>query len=201
MYKGQTIQNKTTIVSLTVALMVASACSAVAQIGQQETVVPLPRSERGNARRTVVIRDRRPVSTLMVNGRPAPSDVDPQMIEGRVMVPIRFVAQELGAKVTWDPITRMVRLVQGNRTVTMTVGSTRADLNGLSQALAVAPVIRNGRTLLPLRDVARFSGGVADYNADTGVVFVTTAGGRGSTGSARTSGTSSSPGRGSGGGL
>jgi hypothetical protein len=104
------------------------------------------------------------------------------MIEGRMMVPIRFVAQELGATVTWDPNTRVVRLLKGNDSVTMTVGSTRADRNGLVQALAVAPVIRNGRTLLPLRDVARFTGGIADYNESTGVVFVTTAGGRGSVG-------------------
>ena len=39
----------------------------------------------------------RPTQQLIVNGRPARPDVAPQMIRGRMMVPIRFVAQELGA--------------------------------------------------------------------------------------------------------
>jgi N-acetylmuramoyl-L-alanine amidase len=115
----------------------------------------------------------------MVNGRAASADVDPQMIGGRMMVPIRFVAEELGANVTWDPKTRTVRLLQGNEDVTMTIGSTRSTVNGEGRALAVAPVIRRGRTLLPLRDVARFTGSMADYNPDTRTVFVTTPGGRG----------------------
>jgi hypothetical protein len=149
------------------------------QSGQRQTVVPLQNGRQGNSRDAIVIREPRPVSTLMVNGRPASSDVDPQMIGGSMMVPIRFVAEELGANVTWDPKTRTVQLLQGNDSVTMRVGSTRASMNGEPRAMAMAPVIRKGRTLLPLRDVARFTGGIADYNSSTRTVFVTTAAGRG----------------------
>ncbi|MEW9670072.1 carbonic anhydrase family protein [Ammoniphilus sp. 3BR4] len=39
---------------------------------------------------------------LIVNGKEIHSDVPPQMMNGRTMVPARFLAEELGAKVEWD---------------------------------------------------------------------------------------------------
>lgn len=46
--------------------------------------------------------------SIVVNGRPIQSDVPPQNVNGRVMVPIRFVAEALGASVGYDPATRTV---------------------------------------------------------------------------------------------
>ena len=40
---------------------------------------------------------------IMVNGIQMYPDVPPQMINGRTLVPIRFVAEALGADVQWDP--------------------------------------------------------------------------------------------------
>lgn len=39
---------------------------------------------------------------LIINGQEIETDVPPQMIDGRVMVPARFVAEPLGATVEWD---------------------------------------------------------------------------------------------------
>ncbi|MGF7184789.1 hypothetical protein GGQ84_000874 [Desulfitispora alkaliphila] len=39
---------------------------------------------------------------LIVNRQEVRTDVAPQMIDGRVMVPVRFVSEALGANVTWD---------------------------------------------------------------------------------------------------
>lgn len=39
---------------------------------------------------------------LIVNGQEIQCDVPPQNINGRVLVPARFVAESLGASVTWD---------------------------------------------------------------------------------------------------
>lgn len=39
---------------------------------------------------------------LIINGKEIQCDVPPQMINGRVMVPARFVAEPLGAEVLWD---------------------------------------------------------------------------------------------------
>lgn len=39
---------------------------------------------------------------IFVNGKELQSDVPPQMIDGRTMVPVRFIAEALGARVEWD---------------------------------------------------------------------------------------------------
>ena len=39
---------------------------------------------------------------LIINGQEIQCDVAPQNINGRVLVPARFVAESLGASVTWD---------------------------------------------------------------------------------------------------
>ncbi len=48
---------------------------------------------------------------LIVNGTEVPSDPAPQMIGGRVFVPVRFVAEALGAKVEWDDKTKTVNII------------------------------------------------------------------------------------------
>ncbi len=39
---------------------------------------------------------------LVVNGREVKPDVSPQLIKGRTMVPVRWVAEALGARVDWN---------------------------------------------------------------------------------------------------
>lgn len=45
---------------------------------------------------------------LIVNGAAVQCDVPPQIINGRVMVPVRFVADALGAEVDWNSATQTV---------------------------------------------------------------------------------------------
>lgn len=39
---------------------------------------------------------------LVVNGQEIKSDVPPQIIDGRTMVPVRFIAEALGSEIEWD---------------------------------------------------------------------------------------------------
>lgn len=126
--------------------------------------------------------------SLMVNGRPVQRDMTPRTVNGTIMVPIRFVAEYLGGSVDWKPNQRLVEVLRGRDRMTMTVGTTRATLNGEGRALSTAPVIRGGRTLIPLREVARFFNAQVQYNPSTRTVFVNTPGGSGGT-PAETTGT------------
>ena len=47
---------------------------------------------------------------LIVNGSEIKPDVPPQIINGRTMVPIKWVAEALGAEVEWDGNNRIVKL-------------------------------------------------------------------------------------------
>ncbi|SMB83509.1 MORN repeat-containing protein [Desulfonispora thiosulfatigenes DSM 11270] len=47
---------------------------------------------------------------LVLNGRNIPTDQPPVITEGRVLVPLRFISEALGAKVDWLDETRIVRI-------------------------------------------------------------------------------------------
>jgi len=49
--------------------------------------------------------------TLLVDGNNVQCDVPPQIINGRTMVPVRFVAEALGAKVEWVPSVNAVKII------------------------------------------------------------------------------------------
>ena len=48
------------------------------------------------------------VIRIFVNGQEVVPDVPPQVIDSRVMVPARFIAEPLGASVEWDAVNRAV---------------------------------------------------------------------------------------------
>ena len=59
--------------------------------------------------RTIILQIDNP--TARVNDRAVPLDVPPTVIGGRTMVPTRFIAESLGARVVWDGPTRTVSVV------------------------------------------------------------------------------------------
>jgi len=47
-----------------------------------------------------------------VGGRTVKLDVPPTITNGRTLVPLRFVAENLGLTVSWDEVTRTVTLIK-----------------------------------------------------------------------------------------
>ncbi len=104
-------------------------------------------------------------TTILVNQQKLASDVTPQNINNRLMVPFRRIVEALGGFSLWDETKQEVVMVLGNRYVAVTIGSSTmaygtakpisADSYMLEQQgterLDVAPQIMNGRTLVPLR--------------------------------------------------
>ena len=50
---------------------------------------------------------------LFVNNQEVVPDVPPVIIDGRVMVPARFIAEPLGATVEWDEIANTITITSG----------------------------------------------------------------------------------------
>lgn len=57
---------------------------------------------------------------LMVNGQYIQCDVQPQIINGRTMIPVATVAQALGATVSWDEVNQTVIINQKATSTTST---------------------------------------------------------------------------------
>lgn len=85
-------------------------------------------------------------------------DVAPLIMNGRTMVPLRFVGEILQAEVIWEAATRQVIYRSPQREILLTVDRLQATVDGNSIQLDTAPVIQQGRTLVPLRFVSEWMG-------------------------------------------
>lgn len=78
----------------------------------------------------------------------------PIIIQGRTLLPIRAVIEAMGGTVGWNANTRKVTITLKNTTITLTINSKQAMVNGKAKELDVRPQIINERTMVPLRFVA-----------------------------------------------
>jgi hypothetical protein len=110
-----------------------------------------------------------------VDGRPVRfADVGPNYQQGRVLVPVRGVFEDMGAWVQWNPTQRVVTAGRGDVNVTLPIGSTIASVNGRSVALDVPAQIVNGRTMVPLRFISESLGAEVNWVDTTRTVQINT---------------------------
>ena len=112
-------------------------------------------------------------------------DVAPQIIDGRVMVPIRGVLENLGALVKWDDETQTVSARKSSKTVSLEIGSndvtldkgeTNDDGSAKTETIQtdVAAQLVFDRTLVPLRVISEAMGYSVDWNDETYTVSIST---------------------------
>jgi len=82
----------------------------------------------------------------------------PQYINGRVLVPLRGVFEQMGADVNWDPQTRMVSAMRNGSDVELRIGDRLAMVNGTTMNLDVPAMIIGGATMVPIRFVSEALG-------------------------------------------
>ena len=116
------------------------------------------------------------------------TDQGPTIVDGRTLVPVRGVFEELGFEVDWEQDTETARLTRSGHEVVLTIGSANFITNGESHTLDVPAQIIGGRTMLPIRAVLESVGYSVDWDvmdsADsspmTSVVRISSSGRRGS---------------------
>ncbi|HOB81739.1 MAG TPA: copper amine oxidase N-terminal domain-containing protein [Peptococcaceae bacterium] len=101
--------------------------------------------------------------TALVNGQKKTLDVAPLIINSRTMVPVRFVGEALGASFAWDEATRQVTFVCGQKEIVLYIEQKQAYINGEKVILDTAPVIVDGRTMVPLRFLSEHMGAAVDW--------------------------------------
>lgn len=110
---------------------------------------------------------------VYVNGKKQNYAQAPVVINGRVLVPMRSIFETLGATVQWDGKKKQVVATKGDRTITLTIGSNRAVINGRAMTLDVSPRVYNGNTLVPARVVAETFGATVQWNGANRVLNIT----------------------------
>ncbi len=116
----------------------------------------------------------RPVDVL-VDGTRMESDVPPvTTARNEVYVPLRSIADALGARTMLDRQTNQVVVVRASDALRVRIGSVHATLDGMPMTLDRAPFEVRGRVMVGLRTVARAFGVRVSYDPVAGRVTVMT---------------------------
>lgn len=86
--------------------------------------------------------------------------------DGRTMVPVRRLAELMGATVSYDAATRQVTMERAKDTIVMTLGQRTALKNGIPFEMSVAPYAEGGRTYVPIRYIAEFFGQSVEWRPE-----------------------------------
>ena len=115
-------------------------------------------------------------TTATLNGENVECDAAPIIRNGRTMLPIRFIAEALGADVSWTEQTKTVSVKKFNFSISLFVGGFSAEVtkNGRVEKVELdsPSFIENGRTYLPVRFVSENLGAKVDWNGDTQTVTI-----------------------------
>ncbi|MDO4562242.1 MAG: stalk domain-containing protein [Clostridia bacterium] len=114
-----------------------------------------------------------------VFGKSKSNDVAPKIEKDRTMLPARFVAENLGAKVEWNGEKELVTITgknlktDENVTILITIGAATAKVNGKEIKLDSPAFIENDRTYTPIRFISEELGASVEWVEKDKKVIIT----------------------------
>lgn len=100
-------------------------------------------------------------------------DAKPYYENNRVMIPIRFVSEALGAKVGYG-LDRSVTIELGTKKILMKINSDTVTVDSVIQKLDVPARLQQNRTYVPLRFVSEALGAEVGWKQEKRLVTITT---------------------------
>ena len=110
---------------------------------------------------------------IVINGENLAFEVAPANVNGRVLVPLRAIFEEMGAAVAWNADTQTVTATKDQTIVILTIDNRYPTINGKVVEIDQPGIIMQGRTLAPLRFVAEAFGGSVELNGASNTAIIT----------------------------
>lgn len=153
------------------AVLPTYAAASLENLPASETVTAVPQFKGSDVNNIILYTDS---PKAFVKGEAMTLDVPPMVIDGRTLLPARFVAENLGASVSYEEETRTVTIEQEDRIIVLTIDSNVMSVSGEVSALDVPAQEIGGRTLVPLRAIATALGQQVNYfeDGDKGLIVV-----------------------------
>ncbi len=119
--------------------------------------------------------------TLKINGKVVKTDSAPVIEDGRTLVPVRAIVEELGYIVSWNSTTQIIDVydIDGELRISMKLGSKKASVaTGIygvmdEKTLDVSAKSIGGRTMVPARFIAETLGCEVKWDQTTKTVTIT----------------------------
>lgn len=113
-------------------------------------------------------------TSLFMNGErlDTGANAGPEMVNGKVMVPLRVVGEQLGYQFNWEPEQFKITIHKDQSEMAMYVGRTMAYVGSEEVSLDTPPLLRGNSTMVPLRFVGEQMGLKVDWNNATKTVYL-----------------------------
>lgn len=109
---------------------------------------------------------------VIVNQEKISLDQAPIVVDGRTLLPIRHITELIGGQIDWIQEERKVQVRNNHKVHEFWLDDNFMSENGLRKDLDVKPLLRNGRTMLPLRAIAEAYGLYIEYDAATRMIKI-----------------------------
>ena len=111
--------------------------------------------------------------TVKLNGKNLYfSDQKPVILDGRTLVPVRTIFEELGFEVTWDATEQKVLGVKTDEKIEMYINNKTVKVNDQEITLDVPAQIINNRTMVPLRFIAESCDKNVNWQEENNIVWI-----------------------------
>ncbi|WP_145407245.1 CotH kinase family protein [Paenibacillus xylanexedens] len=142
------------------------------QLGREVTPLPETDEQQDNATSTGTT-EQEAISVTLDGQAVTFPDQEPLEVSGRVMVPVNAIFEAIGAEVTWNPTAKTVTAVLNDQTFVLKIGSSTATVNDTSVEIDGSAIIKNSRTLVPVRFISEALGLKVDWDQSTATVKIT----------------------------
>ncbi|MEW4371038.1 copper amine oxidase N-terminal domain-containing protein [Paenibacillus kandeliae] len=109
---------------------------------------------------------------VIVNNSTVYVGVTAYVDRGTTMIPIKALQYIPGNSTIWNNINQTVTVSQEGKVITLVIGQTTATINDRTVQLPVAPTIRDGRAMVPLRFIAEAADATVYWNPTSRIVYV-----------------------------
>lgn len=112
--------------------------------------------------------------TVTLNGKALSFAAEPVIVNGRLLVPYRPIAEAIGATVDYDSASKTVTVTKESNTYLLPINGKTATVNGSQVALDTPAMLVNNRTLVPIRFVSESLGLEVNYDQEKRTVSLKT---------------------------
>ena len=89
-----------------------------------------------------------------------------------MLVPMRFLFEQMGAEVAWDNDTQTATVMQNNDNISFQINNATATVNDVPKTMNVPAKLVNDKTMVPIRFLSENLGYTVDWDGDTNMAIV-----------------------------
>lgn len=96
----------------------------------------------------------------------------PIILQNRTLVPVREVFETLGGKVEWTESEKKIEITFGEKTITLWINQTEAEVDGKTIAIDVPAMLINSKTMVPVRFISEQANLQVEWDPATNTVSI-----------------------------